>query len=404
VNTASVAKRRAKYLRKPNLENKLRSSHVRYLQSIFLAGAAVAIVFFAFVAWVGEKSGATMLPEEMGLVQSRNAELVVEPFDLHYWAAMKIQRIAHDQPEVVSIGSSRGHEMRSEMFRPYRFYNASLTAWTLKQEIEMVDRITSVSKPRVIIIGLDYSMLIDQLAAVYNAERTMQFENGFRYRYRSSLAALKTIVSQPVLLSALWNKKGDAIPDFIGLHALQTATGFRFDGSRMMSRAVYQAAPNYLARNIGLLDAVPGAPHVDPGQLSELERLAKLAKDRDVLLVAIQYPIYKASVDYLDKEPSYQFYSGVWRDFQSDEMLNRLRNLGITFFDLSRTEMTADGRYFTDAAHPTEVGISVALSDLLRDERFRKIFPAIDPERLRADREKAAARGDAFEIYDNDQD
>jgi len=66
----------------------------------------------------------------------------------------------------------------------------SLTAWTLKQVIEMVDRITSVSKPRVIIIGIDYSMLIDQLAATLNAERTMQFENGVRYRYRSSLAAL----------------------------------------------------------------------------------------------------------------------------------------------------------------------------------------------------------------------
>jgi hypothetical protein len=45
--------------------------------------------------------------------------------------------------------------------------------------------------------------------------------------------------------------------------------------------------------------------------------------------------------------------------------------------------MTSDGRYFTDAAHPTETGISVAISDLLRDERFRRIFPAIDPERLR---------------------
>ena len=385
------------------MESKMRSSYVRYLQSIFAAGAVVALFFFAFVAWVGEKSGATMLPEDMGAVQSLNAEIVVEPFDLHYWAAMKIQRIAHDQPEVVSIGSSRGHEMRSAMFRPYRFYNASLTAWTLKQEIEMVDRVTSVSKPRVIIIGLDYSMLVDQLAAALNAERTMQFENGVRYRYRSSLAALKTIVSQPILLSALWNEKRDTIPHFIGLHAFQTATGFRFDGSRMMPRTVYQAAPSYLARNIGQLDAVPGAPHVDPGQLSELERLAKLAKDRNVLLVAIQYPIYKASVDYLDKEPSYQFYSGVWRDFQSNEMLSRLRNLGIIFFDLTRTEMTSDGRYFTDAAHPTEAGISVAISDLLRDERFRRIFPAIDPERLRADRGKAAARGDAFEIYDNDQ-
>ena len=289
------------------------------------------------------------------------------------------------------------------MFKPYRFYNASLTAWTIKQEIEMVDRITTVSKPRVIIIGLDYSMLIDQLAATLNAERTMQFENGVRYRYRSSLVALKTIVSQPILLSVLWNQKRDTIPHFIGLHAFQTATGFRFDGSRLMPRTVYQAAPSYLARNIGQIDAVPGALHADPGQLSELERLAKLAKDRNVLLVAIQYPIYKASVDYLDKEPSYQVYSGVWRDFQSDEMLGRLRNLGIVFFDLTRTKMTADGRYFTDAAHPTETGISVAISDLLRDERFRSIFPAINPERLRADRKKAAARGDAFEIYGNDQ-
>ena len=31
-----------------------------------------------------------MLPEDMGAVQSHNAEIVVEPFDLKYWAAMKI--------------------------------------------------------------------------------------------------------------------------------------------------------------------------------------------------------------------------------------------------------------------------------------------------------------------------
>jgi hypothetical protein len=384
-------------------ESKMRSSYVRYLQSVFAAGAAVALSLFAFVAWIGEKSGATMLPEDMGAAQSRNPEIVVEPFDLHYWAAMKIQRIAHDQPEVISIGSSRGQAMRSAMFRPYRFYNASLTAWTLKQEIEMIDRITTISKPRVIIIGLDYSMLTDQLAATLDAERTMHFENGIGYRYRSSLAALKTILSQPILLSSLWNRKSDTIPYFIGLHAFQTATGFRFDGSRVLPRTAYQTAPSYLARNIGQIDAVPGGPHVDREQLSRLERLAKLAKDRNVLLVAIQYPIYKASVDYLDKEPSYYAYSGVWRDFQSDEMRSRLRNSGIIFFDLTRTDMTSDDRYFTDAAHPTETGISVAVSDLLRDERFRSIFPAIDPERLRVDREKAAARGDAFEIYSNHQ-
>jgi hypothetical protein len=340
----------------------------------------------------------------MATVQSGDANIVAEPFDLRYWAAMKIQRIAHDQPEVVSIGSSRSHEMRSAMFKPYRFYNASLTAWTLAQVIEMVDRITKVSKPRVIIVGLDYSMLTDHLAASLNNERAMEFENGVHYRYRSALATLKTIVSQPILLSALWNRKRDTIPYFIGLHAFQTATGFRFDGSRLMQRTVYQTAQSNLARNIGQLDAVPGGPHVNAGQLSELFRLAKLAKDRDVLLVAVQYPIYKASVDYLDKEPSYQVYAGVWREFQSDEMLRRLHDLGIVFFDLTRTEMTADGRYFTDAAHPTETGMSVAISDLLSDERFRKIFPAVDPERLRIDRDKAAALGDPFEIYGNEFD
>jgi hypothetical protein len=373
------------------------------LQILIAASAVVALFSLLFVTWFGGKTGATMLPEEMGIVQSEKPEIVVEPFDLKYWAAMKIQRIAHDQPEVVSIGSSRGHQMRSAMLKPYRFYNASLTAWTIKQEIEMVDRITTVSKPRVIIVGLDYSMLVAQFAAAMNSERTMQFDNGLRYRYRSSVSALKMITSQPALLSAIWNKKGENPPHFLGLHAFQTSTGFRFDGSRMLPRAVYQAAPNYLARNVGQIDAVPGAPHADPGQLSELDKLAKLARERGVLLVAIQYPIYKVSVDYLDSEPSYRFSSGVWREFQSDEMQTRLRKLGIIFFDLTRTEMTSDGRYFTDAAHPTETGISVALSVLLHNQQFRSIFPAIDPGRLVADREAAIARGDAFEIYGNDQ-
>jgi hypothetical protein len=111
--------------------------YARYLKTFSSAAAAVALCLFAFAVWIGEKSGAAMLPEEamlaedMGTVQSGDANIVAEPFDLRYWAAMKIRRIAHDQPEVVSIGSSRSHGMGSAMFKPYRFYNASLTAWTL---------------------------------------------------------------------------------------------------------------------------------------------------------------------------------------------------------------------------------------------------------------------------------
>jgi hypothetical protein len=342
-----------------------------------------------------------MLPEEMGIAQNGNPNVIAEPFDLRYWAAFKMQRIAHDQPEVISIGSSRGHEMRSAMFAPYKFYNASLTAWTLAQEIDIVDRITKVSNPRVIIAGIDYTMFTDAVAGVFDRERTMRYNNGLHYRYHGALVAISTVRSDPLLLNLLYERNKTTTPYFLGMNAIRYSTGFRFDGSRLLPRSAYQSAPGYLAKNSGLLDAVPGALHADSRQLADLAKLAGLCRERGVLLVAIQFPIFKASVDFLDKDSSYHASAGIWREFQSNEMTERFRDLGIVFFDLSRSPMTSDGQYFTDAAHPTEAGMSVAMSELLNDERFHAIFPKIDGERLRRDRERAADAGDPFEIYGN---
>ncbi len=53
--------------------------YARYLKILSSAGSAVVLSLFAFVVWIGEKSGATMLPEDMATVQSGDANIVAEP-------------------------------------------------------------------------------------------------------------------------------------------------------------------------------------------------------------------------------------------------------------------------------------------------------------------------------------
>jgi hypothetical protein len=366
-----------------------------------------ALILFPLIR-IGFMTGAILLPEEMGAVQNGDPSIVAEPFNLRYWAALKIPRIAKDQPEIISIGSSRGMEIRSAMFAPYKFYNASLTAWTLDQEITMIDQITQVSKPRVIIVGIDYFMFTDQYADAMARERTMVFGNGWRYRYQSCINLLREFWNRPPLFAELledWYREKFPIRrdslTLLGVDAIRGTTGFRFDGSMLLPRGTYEQAPRKLTANEGIIQAAPGAPEIDARQYQALERLAAFGRQRGVTLVAVQLPIFKATIDFLDNDPSYHNYAGIWRDFESPEMRKRMQDLGIIFFDMSRDPMNADGEFFTDAAHPTESAMSVAVMHLLDDPRFQTLFPALGAERLRAERAAALAKGEKFEIYGN---
>jgi hypothetical protein len=262
----------------------------------------------------------------------------------------------------------------------------------------MVERITKVSHPRVIISGIDYLMFVDSFADDMNNERTMRFDNGLGYRYDSSAVALQTIRKDPKLLHFLDPR---VAPKFLGLHARTFKTGFRFDGSRLWPHFVYDEAPGMLAKNLGQIDPNVGSLHLGERQLRGLERLASLCRERGVLLVAIQLPYYKATVDRLDDDETLWAKTGVWREFESQAMQQRFRDLGIVFFDLARSAMSSNGIYFTDAAHPTETGMSVVISELVKDERFRQLFPLIDARKLQQDRDQALNRGDPFEVYGN---
>ena len=77
------------------------------------------------------------------------------------YAPYKLERIKLVQPEVLLVGSSRCGQARAQMFRPYKTYNACLTAWPLEHVVDFIDRATRDAKPRVVIVALDYFLFGD---------------------------------------------------------------------------------------------------------------------------------------------------------------------------------------------------------------------------------------------------
>jgi hypothetical protein len=105
----------------------------RYLAVFSGAFLLLALALTGVVNWLGTPVGATNSLNDLANLQARDRNAIVLPFDLRYWAGLKLPRLATDKPDVIVISSSRGGAIRREMFAPYRLYNLSFTAWTIDQ-------------------------------------------------------------------------------------------------------------------------------------------------------------------------------------------------------------------------------------------------------------------------------
>lgn len=380
----------------------------RYLTIVFGLVALLMSINIGVLEYIGLASDSIKLPRKMAQAQIESPLSLVLPGDLRYWAAYKLPLIAEQKPEIVLVGSSRAGQMRSAMFKPYKFYNASFTAWSVKQVVEMVDQITRVSKPRVIIVALDHFMFTDAYEKSVAVQRSMYFNNDWRFRYDSFFNFIKLLTQRPSLYwdyiyPRLHGRETAGVDGLklIGIDAMAAQSGFRIDGSFLYSAGLIAAAPERTKQNKGLIESVPGGANIDANQLSELERLTALAKERGVQLVGVQLPYLKASVDYMNNDPGYQPYAGVWREFESDKMRGKLRDLGIPFFDLCCISLNADSTQFIDAIHLGERGMIQSLLELLRDAQFHSLFPAMNSETLESDLAAAQKSGKIFDIYHN---
>jgi hypothetical protein len=381
-----------------------RSEIARYLAVMFVGLVVALALAFAVFAWVGQRTGSTTSFARIVERQREDPALIALPFDLRYWAMYKLQSVALNKPEIVYISSSRAGEFREQLFRPYSFYNLSFTAWTLDQATEILDRISRTNPPRIAIIEFDYFMFTTSWPGA-NADRSMYFNAGVRYKLESGIDALRSLAKRPDLLHDCNVRILETVRDcetapfrFAGIQAIRTQDGFRSDGSYHYSMARLDSSKQNLTAQF-LVQAMPGAPNIDLGQIAALERLAALARERGVTLIGIQLPLIKEGVDFLDNASSYHHYAGVWREFNSQQMRDKFRSLSIHFFDLSRADFADDNKNFVDAYHPSEFGTLRSMIKLCSDPDFRSLLPALDPARLKRELENAERQGKVLELY-----
>jgi hypothetical protein len=376
----------------------------RYLAVMF-AGLVVALALTsAVVAWIGQRTGSTTSFAQIVDRQRQDPALIALPFNLRYWAMYKLEGVALYRPEIVYISSSRSGEFREQMFRPYSFYNLSFTAWTLDHATAILDRVSRTNAPRIVIVEFDYFMFTASWPRV-NADRSMHFNAEARYKIESGVDALRLLAKRTDLLHDCNVRILQTVPGcetvpfrFVEIQAIRAQEGFRWDGSYRYSAARLESSKQNLTAKF-LVQAMPGAPNIDPGQIAALERLAALARERGVTLIGIQLPLIKEGVDFLDHDPSYHNYAGVWREFDSQQMRDKFRSLGIHFFDLGRMSFADDKKNFVDAYHPSELGTLRAMINLCNEPDFHSLLPALDTARLKRDLENAERQGKVYEVY-----
>jgi hypothetical protein len=374
---------------------------VRFLVFTALLPAGFLLAVLVAVSW---KIGATDPSSTLAHLQQERPKLVLVPFgSMPRYAAYKLARIKEVQPDVIYVGQSRCSQVRSAMFEPYSFYNACLTSWTLDQIREFIEHAAAVAKPSIVVFELDYFMFTKEYEEAWTKRIATDFAPDFLV---GGLNATLTLAKDDAwgLLANLSPHLGPETEPHTGFQlegpdSRRAKAGFRYDGS-FLYPFVYQAVGAKLLKDAAhqFSSSVHGGPGLDPSQVEALVQLARSASKLGVKLVGIQLPIYATAIDYLDTDPAYHPYAGVWRAFQSDETRRMFERLGITFYDLVRMPENNEADTFVDPAHPSELGILRCLLAMSSDPRFKSVFPLIDPERLRRENEDAKWRP-SYDVY-----
>lgn len=347
----------------------------RYLAIILASGILAGCIVPTCLFLAAKPFGASETIAALAERQAKAPETIFLPFDLRYNGAFKLDRVLQTRPDVLCISSSRAGTLAAPMFAPYRFYNMSFTAWTTEQIADMFERATRDSPPRVVIISIDYFLFTDDWERGYATTRTQIYGRPWDYLKSSIGDFVRTYLKHPQVFRDYLK----APTPFVGTQSILGGEGFRSDGSYVYSSGHIADSQLHNLTAAMLVNSMPGAPAMSERQKQPIVRIAKLAQQRGIKLIGVQLPFIRAGVDYLDHNEAYRYYSGVWREFESEQTREWLKGLGITFFDLGRSTVDDDNRNFVDAYHTSELGSLHVMQQLLALPDFRAIFPDIDP-------------------------
>jgi hypothetical protein len=333
-----------------------------------LLSVIVAVSLFLF----SRPFAATVPPERLAEIQSERPGSIILPFNLRYNAAFKIRRLELEQPEIIWFSTSRAGSAQAEMFTPYRFYNMSFTGWTTDQLAEVFERATRIAHPRVAILSLDYFLFSDRWEGQLRTSRQMIYGDPLGY-FRSSLGSF---VRTAMTHWPVFQEYARSPSNLIGPQTILMHEGFRTDGSWLFTEAHVESATKQFRNVDFLLNSLSGAPEMSQRQKAPIERLANIARERGIKLVAVQLPYIRAGVEFLDRSSVNDPFYGIWHDFEGSATRLWLTSLGIDFIDLAHSPIDNDLENFIDAYHPSELGMQRVVRELMqRSDFLAKLAP-----------------------------
>jgi hypothetical protein len=385
----------------------LRCASRETLSSFVCSLILAALLAFLTIEWANWRAGAGLSLTAAAAVQAEHSN-VLWGGPANQYADFKLHRLAEVKPEVVVIGDSPCSQIRSAMFKPYRIYNFCTTAWTFDQIQQILLRVDQVWHPKVLIFSLNYYFFLDDWVVGWTNKIPMEYDARSISAHVSHLQHLVELFQEHPkqfvqYLSGSTLERVDGM-ELIGADAVVLRYGIRYDGSILYPLLMRLAAPERSADpSFGLLRSVHGAAEMSATQVSSLATLAKTGNQRGIKLVGVQFPLLKATVDFLDGDTAYRPYAGAWREFTSKETQRRFKEMGIVFCDLSHDPVTADRSNFYDPMHPTERAILGALAHLmLNRSSFSAVFPELDGTSLQRKYDEAYSKGESFDVFHSD--
>jgi hypothetical protein len=326
------------------------------------------LLAFAWLEYVAWRIGETRSMRWEAAWQSAGPDREWRSGDARNFLTFKLARTELLKPEILVIGASRTAVIEGDMLRPYTFYNAGFSAWTLNQLHRAIELITASGyAPKAMIITFDYWM----------------FSNGFDQKWTDRFYeepnphfdSLKLVADQLWKTSELLEHL-QYTDRFQGNYAVVNANqSFRADGSLSGTPGlVFSDDPKRLADDgihVGNTPVETGDA-MDPRQIENFQRLVALAKAKHITLIGVQMPMYAKILDDLNSNPQ----AGIWREFESPERARFFNDAGLIFFDFSNAPgYSGKAHNFADSIHPTEPLAHHVMEIVATDPRVRAALP-----------------------------
>jgi hypothetical protein len=327
------------------------------LSPLITAGA----VLEGLAWWIGE----TMPMSSVSKWQDSAPDRIWRGGDGHSYLAYKLARIDDLKPEIIALGPSRANAFRGDLFAPYSFYNAGLTAWTFDQYRRFLELVTRDGyAPRALVFDLDYWMF----SLGFDHYWAARFDEKPETHVANLLRVMAQLTMDPVDLL----RRLPTTDHVHGLYSVLTGDGFSADGSLPAKPGTPD--PQRLTDD-GTGSGVPPvvlADSIAQDQVAQFDRFVALAKEKHIALIGVQLPYYEKILSELNNNPD----AAIWREFQSAEWRQHLAAAGVLFFDFSdMPEYRDKPEYFTDSLDPDARVVGQVTRVMMADPRVRALLP-----------------------------